>query len=112
MKVITDAANRSIEEPRLITDPTTTITTIHQLICIIRIIRIIPTEAIIVSILIAPIGIAVIIGITVENLVAIIVTAGLDQAALTKIVTRTTGKNVRVNTAADRIKCWNQEPCL
>ena len=109
MKAITDAANRSIANTPLTTDPTTTITTIHQLICIIRIILM---EAIIVFIHIAPIGIAAIIGITVENTVAIIVIAGLAQAAPTKIVTRITEKNVRDSTAADRIDCWNQEPCL
>jgi len=115
MKDITDAANPHIADTRVITDPTIvitdlsiTITTIHQHIGItriIRIIRIILMEAITVFIHIAPIGIAVIIGITVENTVAIIVMAGLAQAAPSKIVTRITEKNVHGSTAADRIEC-------
>ena len=112
MKDITDAANPHIADTRVIPDPTIvitdlsiTITTIHQHIGITRIIRIILMEAITVFIHIAPIGIAVIIGITVENTVAIIVMAGLAQAAPTKIVTRITEKNVHGSTAADRIEC-------
>ena len=104
MKDITDIASRSIADTRVITDPTITITTIHQIICITRIIRIILMEAIIVSIHIAPIGIADIIGITVENTVAIIVMAGLAQAAPTKIVKCITEKNVHDSIAADRIE--------